>query len=177
MLTNVERVVWCSQPQNACRKFVDRGFKGSRPVSPCYESRLFIDWKFGTGVYHSGPREGEIDRPVRVERGDLALLTTRRPNTDERSRLIIGIMQIQDLKEHGGSFWLIGDPRNSLRVPEKARLPYWRFRKGIPLWGTHLYRYVQDKEVTNYLAALLPMLTSPADRSVAERLLGRSKGS
>ncbi|MFE8599806.1 hypothetical protein [Archangium violaceum] len=176
MRINVERGrVWCSQPENGCRKFVDRGFKGPRPESPCYESRLFLDWKFATGVYHSGRRRGEIDKPRNVERGDLALLTTRRPDSDESSRLIIGVMRIQGLEEHGDSYWLMGDPRNSLRVPEDALLPYWRFRKGIQIWGTHLYRYVEDEEVTTYLSELLPMLKRPADRSVAERLLGLAK--
>jgi hypothetical protein len=177
MLTNVTLGrVWCTQPQNKCQKFVACGFKGSRPDAPCYESRLFMDWTFGTGVYHRGPREGEIDRPRRVKIGDLALLTTRLPGSDESSRLIIGIMRIQRLEDHGDSFWLIGDPKNCLRAPENALLRYWRFRKGIQRWGTHLYRYLQDNEVTNYLSALLPVLNRPVDCSMAKRLLGFSKG-
>src|ERR1700676_2416795 len=56
---NVQKHVWCGQPENPCRQFYDAGMKGTKPLFPCMESELFEYWRFNGGTWHNGPRKGE----------------------------------------------------------------------------------------------------------------------
>ena len=70
--------------------FYDSGLKGPIPSKsePCYESRLFVDWKFGAGMYHNGSKKGQPIPINGVKPGDLAVVTTRFPEEKEEDRII-----------------------------------------------------------------------------------------
>ena len=166
--------VWCSNEDNHCRRFHDRGFRGRRPIHPCYESQIFRTWKYSSGVYHSGEREGEPIPMHQAQVGRVVLLTTRLPDHDtEKQRIVFGVFKIDRIEDDQKGTWAIGDPDYAIRLPKTAALalPYWKFKNGQPIWGSGLFRYVSDQEVTNFLHALFPRLQSPKDRSVLERLL------
>ena len=65
--------------------------------------------------------------------------------------------------------------RSGLSETAAFSLPYWRFKtrkKGQgPAWGTLLFRYLSDREVSNFLHALRPLLKSSRDRAVLKELL------
>ena len=176
----VKRRVWCSNEDNLCHQFHDRGFRGGRPIHPCYESQIFQTWKYSSGVFTSGEREGDPIPMLDAQAGKIALLTTRLPDHDtEIKRIVFGIFRIAKIEQNKHGTWAIGDPEYAIRLPKTAALalPYWYFKpyrhfnNGRPNWGTGLFRYVPDREVTNFLHALLPRLQSPKDRSVLEHLL------
>ncbi len=111
--------------------------------------------------------------------GKVALLTTRHPDYDsERQRLVFGAFKIVGLYEHEDEgVWVEGEPDSAIRLPEAAALslPYWRFkaypRSDAPDWGSLLFRYISDQEVSNFLHALHPFLPNAQDRMALEHLL------
>lgn len=166
--------VWCSNEDNLCSRFHDNDFRGRRPIHPCYESRIFQEWKYSSGVFHSGEREGDPIPMHYVQAGKIALLTTRLPDHDtEIERIVFSVFKIARIETDEDGTWAIGDPEYAIRLPKTAALalPYWNFKEGQPIWGTGLFRYVYDQEVTDFLHALLPMLQSPRDRAALEHLL------
>lgn len=175
--TNPRR--WCSDPSSLCRKFCDRGFRGRRPLYPCYESEIIEHWRFGPGTYHTEDRDGEPIPMKHAQVGKVALLTTRHPERDtEAERIVFGVYRIERVSPDGrGMVWVEGSADHAIRVSESAAfaLPYWRFkrrRKGTSVaWGTGLFRYLSDQEVTDFLHALRPLLRSAQDRTVLEELL------
>lgn len=174
--TNPRR--WCSDPSNLCRKFCDNGFRGKRPQYPCYESEIIEHWRFGPGT-HTEDRDWEPIPMKHAQVGKVALLTTRHPKRDkEAERIVFGVYKIERVtQDEDGMVWVEGSADHAIGLSESDAfaLPYWRFkrrRKGTSVaWGTGLFRYLSDQEVTNFLHALRPLLLSAQDRTVLEELL------
>ena len=170
---------WCSASSNPCRQFCDNGFRGRKPVHPCYESQISERWRFGPGTYHSNRRDGEPIPMNNAEVGKVALLTTRHPEHDrEEKRIVFGVYKIIDIsRDDSGLVWLEGRGDQAIRLSETAAfaLPYWNFKNlapdARPDWRTGLFRYLSDQKVTNFLHALSPYLQSARDRMVCEGLL------
>lgn len=164
--------VWCVLSE--CNDYCQNNFKGKAPHLPCYESLLFSKWQFGTGMLaHNTPRE-RVDVPRYVIPGKIALLTTRRPGSEEKDRIIIGAMVIDrvgEVTEWPSSTTIVGDPRRSFRAPDNAMLRYWDFKDGQVGWYEHLYRYVDDNEVSAYLKAVRSKVVGKALRSVIDEQL------
>ena len=115
-----------------------------------------------------------MDVPRHAIAGRIALLTTRFPGDDESERRIIGAMLIESISldtNWGPSTIVRGDPRFSLRAPVDALFRYWDFKAGSRRWHEHLYRYISDVEVANYLRALHAMLTDPRTKAIVDRQL------
>ena len=169
--------VWCSSADNPCRQFREGGFHGERPIHPCYESRIFQEWRFSSGVYHTGERGGDPIPMLYAQEGKIALLTTRLPDYDaEDKRIVFGVLKISRIEQDDEGTWVVGEPEHAIRLPITAALalPYWHFKEyttAPPRWDTGLFRYVSDQEVTNFLHALFSRLQSPRDRAVLECLL------
>jgi len=165
--------IWCSNKQCECRKYYDGGFKGNPPTDPCYESRLFRAWEFGVGRYHSGSKAGTPMRLANVEKGKLAVLTTRFPGDDEEDRKIIGFFKIAGLRnppDH--ETYLVADQKCALRLPleEAKELLFWDYystRGGIK-WGTGLFRYLADSQVMPILADLRDTIRDPISRQMID---------
>ena len=181
ILRNVRRRPrpWCSDDASECRRYCDRGFRGARPQDPCYESQLIENWRFSSGVFRNGVRAGEPIPMNYAQVGKVALLTTRHPERDtEGKRVVFGVYKIERVMEDNrGQIWVEGSADNSIRLSEFAAfaLPYWRFKsrkdEQAPAWGSLLFRYLSDREVSNFLHALRPLLKSPRDSTVLEELL------
>ena len=171
--TNPRR--WCSDEDNLCRQFLDGGFLGERPVYPCYESAIIERWSFGPGVFIEGRRAGKPIPLNNAQAGKVALLTTRHPTHDtETERIVFGVYEIERVRtDDRGEIWIEGSAEHAISLSESSAmaLPYWEFKQGNPIWGTGLFRYMSDQEVTNFLHALNPHLRSAPERAVLERLL------
>ena len=176
IIRNVEAGrVWCSHENNRCFQFYNNGCHGRRPRDPCYESRVLRDWRFGAGSSYDG--DPSFMRSAR--KGKVALLTTRHPGYDtekhaEKRRIVFGVFKIVNIDTGvDGEDWVVGAPESAIQVPEATALalPYWTFKKGVPIWGRGIFRYVSDQEITNYLHALFPRLQRRRDRVVLESLL------
>jgi hypothetical protein len=108
--------------------YYDRDFAGRRPESPCYESRLFSEWKFSTGWYHHGARKGSPIKAYKVREGDVAVFTTRFPGNDEVNRSVVGLFLIRKaVNAEEGATTLYADSRLRVRLPldEAKALKFW----------------------------------------------------
>ena len=169
---------WCSHPSNPCRQFCDKEFRGRRPRNPCEESVIIERWRFGAGTYLGEDRYGEPIPMNHAQVGKVALLTTRHPERDEEAeRIVFGVYKIKQISKDENGIWVEGSADTAIRLSESAAfaLPYWKFKrrkKGkSKLWGSLLFRYLSNQEVTNFLHALRPILQSAQDRTVLEELL------
>lgn len=179
ILRNVkEQRRWCSHEVNACRQFCDNGFRGQRPRHPCDESHIIDRWRFGPGTDLVEDGVGEPRSIPHAQEEKVVLLTTRHPERDsEPERIVFGVYKIVGISaEANGEIFLQGSADSAIRLSETAAfaLPYWRFKthpNGGPAWGTGLFRYISDQEVTNFIHAMYPHLRSARDRTVLEALL------
>ncbi|MHA1832962.1 MAG: hypothetical protein ACTSV7_03145 [Candidatus Baldrarchaeia archaeon] len=168
--------VWCSHKNCECRKYYDRGFKGKRPVDPCYESVLFRDWKYGAGWYHRGKRAETPIHLSKVAEGKIAILTTRFPNDQEKDRKIIGFFKIgQIINVPEKETIMIADAKFRLRLPmeEVKHLYFWDYystRGGIR-WGTGLIRYLNDEQVVSILTDLRKTIRDEKAKAMIDELL------
>ncbi len=104
---------WCSSPLCKCRDYSD---EVSLKDNPCYESIALKEMFFGAGFDHTGER----DQPrhiCSVRQGRVAILTTRPPGADEKDRLIIACIFIENIVDDPGEETKIyGDASKSLEV-------------------------------------------------------------
>lgn len=169
---------WCSDAKNECQMFRTNGFKGRRPIKPCYESELIQRWRYGAGFFHTGKRAGEPISMNHAKLGKVALFTTRHPELDNESdRLVFGISRIERIiEDKNGATWIHGDRSMCIRLAESTAfaLPYWKYKslpkRNKPEWGSGLFRYISDAEVLDFLHDLYPLLRNAEDRNVAEQL-------
>jgi len=170
--------VWCSQEGCECRKYYDGGFKGKRPVDPCYESVLFREWQYGAGWYHTGSRKGKPMHFLKVEKRKIAVLTTRFPGDSEEDRRIIGFFRIGNVgNKPGEETNLIADRECAVRLPmeEAKELFFWDYysTKGGARWGTGLHRYLSDNQISQILQDLRGTLRDSESKEILDRLLAR----
>lgn len=144
---------WCSNKKCACAEAVlGLGRKHRRQIrEPCFESILFRK-----GVFSPGPRK----RVAQTARGKLAIFTSRRPNDEERQRVIIGAMRIAEIEDKTyfrDCLAVVGEKDSVIRLREAEMLLYWDLiepPKGGPAWDTGLTRYLKKQEVDRILLAL-----------------------
>lgn len=143
-----------------CRKAKCRGFTGvpARGSEPCYESIIFSEWLYGAGWDHSN-----IERPRRINNtgvGKIAFITTLEPGRQEKDRRIVGYFIIKGIS--GGEkeeTILLGDAADGFVVPPGINLKYWDYYKnanapGRAMWGTGLFRYIDDRTASEILTQL-----------------------
>jgi hypothetical protein len=168
---NIEdRHVWCNTEKCECKVYYDSGFKGKRPIlGPCYESKLFTNWKYGTGC--NGMDYSKIGI------GGIAVLTTRFPNESEGDRRIIGLYKIVNNLKEGLDTYLYGSRSFGIRLPlEEAReLYFWDYHHNDSkpenaLWGTGLVRYLSDSAVAKILDDLQKTMRDEDAKCIVTKL-------
>lgn len=175
--------VWCSQPDCQCRQYYDRGFDGSQPIDPCYESVLFRDWRFGAGTYHHGPKKGTPKHISDVEVGNIAVLTTRFPKDAEVDRRIIGLFRIGEVRSDKETV-VVADEKYRVRLPlEEAReLYFWDYYQNpnspeTVAWKVHLFRYLTDAQIARIVKDIQETVRDERIRNVLASLLQEVWGS
>lgn len=156
--------VWCNDSENRCREFVGKKLDEDYP---CYESVLFLDWEFGSGVVRNGKRYGQSLRINFAKKGKLALLTTLQPFGRQKDRYIFGFLYIKEVMQDYNdptvdgfdTTFIIGDPEKSLKINPAIKLNFWKFYQnaGNPellKWGSGLFRYLDDEQVLSFLKRL-----------------------
>ena len=167
---NIEKAkhVWCSTG-SICKKYYDMRISRKElddyvepngEYTACYESDLFDKWKMYAGIYQNGERAGKSIRMTKVDRGGLAVLTTRRPSDREQDRFIFAVYMVDsafrgDDKNEG---WVSADPvwRIELAPGQAEKILFWKYyfnRKKTDkiVFGSGLYRYLTDIESAQIL--------------------------
>jgi len=158
-------------------KYISSGFRDKRPEFPCLESRLFRDWSFGAGTNHHGKRKGKPRKAKIEEKGGIALLTTLFPGDNEVERRIIGLYKINEVtnnKDEETKFFADDKLRIRLPLDEAKQLFFWDYysiNSDKPLWGTGLFRYLDDGQVKRILLDLKQTVQSEQHEEILEELL------
>jgi len=144
--------IWCRL--SGCR---EHGDEVSLREHPCYESIALKEMYFGAGWDHTGGKEHP--RHVHhVRTGRAAILTTRPPATEERDRLVIGVLLIDRVDDDPGEETRVhGDKEASVAIPfDEVKVRFWDHYKNpgaedIILWASGLFRYVTNGTVMGVL--------------------------
>jgi hypothetical protein len=158
MRYNVRRSsgLWCTLEECECREWIDEWNPDDwTPIDSCWESRLFREWKMGTGFYHSGPLKGLPRRPRQHHKGAIVLLTTVEPGKGDIDRVVFGVLGNTFLdRQENGAYVVAGERKYSLALTRENWLSYYEDVKDeIPnrWWGSGLFRYLDEQEVFRYL--------------------------
>lgn len=192
----VEERPWCSNPENQCRQYCDRGRKGRRPRVPaaggradrqwpvCYESELLdrSPFKFWTGTYHSGRHDGE-PIPIRfgkVAVGDIALLTTIPPGLSEQDRIVFACYMVGKSGADELGNYIESDGEMDIVLPDHIarECRYWDYqapnKDGSRWWGSGLHRFLDEERTARLVTDLLFELGDAPERDLLVDALGDS---
>ncbi|TET44163.1 hypothetical protein E3J62_11105 [candidate division TA06 bacterium] len=174
MKRNIDnRRPWCSNRRSLCKKYYDKGFRGTRPKGKvCYESALFKDWEFGAGYHLTGIHAGKPMRIPNVGVGKIAVLTTVFPGEKDIDRNIIGLFRIGKVDDTKETL-VTADRKYRVRLPleEAKELFFWDYYTKKPPFGSHLHRYLDDIQVAQILRDLVESSADESVRRKAEALL------
>jgi len=172
---------FCST-ESPCRAFVENGFKGQRPEPPvCYESDLFArsPWKFGGGMILKGKNKGKWKRIPGLEKGDIVFLSTRRPGTQEASRLVFGCFRLAKAPylDQDWGYVLESDRTMEVCLPDEVALVmyFWHLysnRDGSVAWGSHLHRHLLEDQTEEVLQCMVAALDDHPEKDVLLLALG-----
>ena len=177
---NVSKRPWCSNDQNKCRQYCDKGQEGRRPKGPCYESELLLEkpFKFYTGTFREGDRQY---KPIpidfnRVSEGDIVLLTTRAPKCTEQERIVFACYRVGRVDSDETGIFIESDGSMDLVVPEGTTMYYWSYQKpnkdGACKWDSGLFRYLDGQRTTNFINDLVSRLGKTPERDMVICTLG-----
>jgi len=148
---------WCSSPSCKCRTYSD---EVSLKDHPCYESIALKEMFFGAGWDHTGERN-QPRHIHSVRQSRMAILTTRPPGADEKDRLIIACLFIENVVDDPDEETKIyGDASKSLEVNySEIKVRFWDYYKNagdenLILWASGLFRYISDETVLNILRGI-----------------------
>lgn len=170
--------VWCSNPRCDCTQFFKKDMKGAPPVEPCYESRLFQNWAFGAGAFHTGVKAGKRIHLTNSAPGKFAVLTTRFPGDTEADRRIIGLFKIAQIENQNT---VIAAPAGRVRLPleEAKELFFWAYLStaiNAPTWCTGLFRYLEDGQVHRILEDVAATVRDEKTKASISALINDSFG-
>lgn len=177
----------CSREDGPCRKFVDGNFAGPKPTllgrEPwCYESTLLSrrPWRFGAGIYHHGPKEGQLIPMRQASIGDIVFLTTAKPGAPEADRFVFATFRIGEISDDAEWGTVVeSDGTMDVRIPDEIAplnrfWNYYRNADGSEVWGTGLFRYLSENVTGEILADLMGWLEDQDAAEIIYDAIGRS---
>ena len=148
---------WCNSRECKCRKYNN---EVTIDDYPCYESIALKEMFFGAGWDHSGERN-QPRHIYSVRQGRMAILTTRPFHAEEKERLIIGCLCIEEVRDDlGAETKIYGNKEKSIEVDyDKVKVYFWDYyqnagAKDLILWSSGLFRYITDETVLNMLKGI-----------------------
>jgi hypothetical protein len=168
---------WCKDKNCECMQYYKNGFKGKHPFSPCYESRLFSEWRYGAGwnLTRNGPRH--INK---TGIGKIAIITTLFPNDKEKDRKIVGIFKIGNI-ENDTETMICADEYFRIKLPEEEakELYFWDYYKSENSddfkLGQGLFKYITDMQVTQILKDISETIKNEKEKIKIMQLLDKVK--
>lgn len=184
--------IWCSQPENMCykylnreisRKQIDNFYEESKTEfgkSVCYECQMLELWSTGAGIIHSGVNKGKPKKLKNVKENSLALLTTKLPCTEEKSRFIFAVFLVDESYEGDNikAGFVGADPkyRIELSLNEAKELKFWDhyFNPNKPekiIFGSGLHRYITDIQAAQVLKRIIEIKKGTTEETLSLELL------
>ena len=148
----VEGRSWCSNKLSKCRTYTG---EVTLDNNPCYESIALKEMYFSAGWDVSG-EVGKYRKIHPAKANRLAILTTRRPYTDEKDRMIVGILYIDQIIDDTETK-IFGDKGKSIAIDySEIHLRFWDYYKNPNaedsiFWGTGMFKYLSNDTVLTML--------------------------
>lgn len=141
------------------------------------QSKVFTEWKVFTGVINSGTNKGKPNKPTRLYKNSVCLLTARDANMPEKDRRILGIYMV---KEHfigkvceDGYVPAHSEYRIQLTEQESEEMLFWKYyvNEKSPnrmTWNTGKYRYFDNVWVAQILLDIVSLKKDPKEQKLAQ---------
>ncbi len=180
-----EKRLSCTHDQGQCyqyfnglinRKSLDDSLEIEDGI--CYESQLLKNWKVTAGE----ASDGKTRKIKSVRRHNLAVLTTRLPNTKEAERIIFGVFLIDDVFEgnekESGYVTAQLSAKMILNLEEAKNMKFWKYYanadgKVVAKWGAGQFRYLDESKAIALLKDLESVLQNTSKAQLAKDLLLR----
>ncbi|ARK28669.1 malate synthase [Halalkalibacter krulwichiae] len=142
-------------------------------------SRVFSEWKIFTGEINSGSNKGKPNKPSRLYKNSVCILTARDSSMPEKDRRILGVYMVN---EHFiGKFCEDGyipahsKYRLQLTEQESDKMPFWKYyvNEKSPqrmTWNTGKYRYFDNVCVAQILQDIVSLKNDTQERELAQQL-------
>lgn len=178
---------WCTSQSCSCLHYSDGKVDRSELEEEfkdgflCYESAMLRDWYAYAGADQNGASVGKSRGIRRAAYNSLAMLTTCAPNTGESERCIFAVFLIDELFEGNERDVGYVGAQEKFRIelsPREARETlYWKYHTNAnsskrALWGTGLFRYINDIEAAQLLRDIAVLKRGTADEQLADELFG-----
>ena len=185
----VEKRNWCTQPECACMQYYN-GEITRRELDSycedggfvCYESQMLREWTAYAGAYTSGEKIGEPMKLRNVQKNSLAVLTTRKPVSEEKDRFIFALFLVDDFDEGDGDneqgAYVSTKSIYKLVFSEKEcrKLLFWNYHANDndpahPAWASGLFRYIDDNKAVQILRDAVRVKKGTKDEDLAKEFL------
>ena len=144
---------------------------------PCSDSAVLSRWRmFAQSKANSSKNERE--RSLRAG-GNLAVLTTRQPEDEEKDRYIFGVFLMGGYElvpgEDGGEYYAMDDYHLALTPAEARSMKFWNYYRNLSnpeqeQWGTGLYRCLSDGDAARILRDIVAMRKGQKNEKPALRI-------
>jgi len=140
-------------------------------------SRAFTEWKVFTGVIKGGNNKGKPNKPTRIFKNSVCLLTARDSGMPEKDRRIIGVYMVNE--DFIGKFCEDGyipahsEYRLQLTEQESHRMPFWKYyiNEKSPqkmTWNTGKYRYFDNVWMAQILLDIVALKSDTQERELTQ---------
>jgi len=140
--------------------------------------KVFTEWKVFTGVIKSGNNKGKPNKPTRLYRNSVCLLTARDSSAPEEDRRILGVYMVN--KDFIGKLCEDGyipahsEYRLQLTEQESDRMPFWKYylNEKSPnkmTWNTGKYRYFDNVWMAQILRDIVSLKRDTQEQELAQK--------
>lgn len=177
---------WCSDSECKCMQFTNNEISKKELEDHminggvCYESVMLQNWEARGGIYRSGKKKGEPIPIKRAKKNALVILTTRTPHEPEINRIIFAVYIADEVTQGNDGNEAIITAHDKYRIEltsdESKQLPYWKYysnknSSNKPLWGTSLFRYIENNSAYHLLNDILEIKSSEEEKELVKEML------
>ena len=186
---HVKKHRWCTAPDSLCYQYYTRSIKSYNELKDrsqkmgfvCYESAMLRDWSAYAGVYRSEDKDGVPMKLKWVRTNNLAVLTTRMPNDEEKDRIIFAAFLVTEADEGDAAdsgFVSAGSSQYKIELKpnEASKFRFWDYyycpnAQNKIIFGSGLHRYLSDNQAVQILKDIVKIKKGTSQQRLAEQFL------
>ncbi|MFS0865331.1 malate synthase [Fredinandcohnia sp. 179-A 10B2 NHS] len=141
------------------------------------QNKVFTEWQVFTGVINSGTNKGKPNKPTRLYKNSVCLLTTRDTDMPEQDRRILGVYMVKEQFIgkvcENGYVPAHSEYRLQLTEQESNEMLFWKYyvNEKSPnrmTWNTGKYRYLDNIWVAQILLDIASLKKDTTEQKLAQ---------
>jgi hypothetical protein len=142
------------------------------------KDKVFKEWKVFTGLKKSGFCEGQISRPLRLNKNSACLITARDSGMKEKDRRILGVYMVSTSfdKNMCKDGYISAHPKYRLQLSKKEseKMLFWnyyvneKFPNGTT-WNSGIYRYFNNLWMAQILRDIVALKKDSQEQELAQQ--------